>query len=721
MFRSLSLTKKLVITFLLIGLIPLAVVGYISTQKSVEALNEQITGQLASIRESKGSVIQNFFIDREGGMNTLSRTVNIMLESAYRKLEVVQQLKKVQIEGAFRAMSLQLKLLKEDPLLLGAIADFMVAFTAAGKEPYSEEWEEAAFNYDFRLAGIAWANGWDDLYLISPQGEIVYSSGRGEDLGLTIESSVLSATSMGKALRITADIGEVDVVITDFAAYPFADEPVAIMMTQLIDPVSNTLLGYVAARMPTTELMEIAQRRDGMGDSGESYLVARMGSKNYFRSNQVIRGGEFAEEVSDIFIDKVFEGETGTELSSNREGVLEIVSYVPLEVSGLQWAIISVIRAEEIISPQAEGEMDDYYTQYTTQHGYDDLLLIDPGGKVFYSVLQASDYQMNLLEDQHSDSPLAGLFRQVIDEESYLVADFSPYQPADGAPAAFIAMPILRNDEVSLVVALRLSPDAISSMMVERAGMGDTGESYLIGEDFLMRSDSYRDPEAHSVISSFSSPEAGSVRTVAAERALSGESGDGVFSSYDGKQVLSSFTPIYIGDMTWGLLAEIPEDEAFSAVYDLIETIVLIALVMIIIIAAVAWLIASGISRPILQVATLMRDIADSGDFSKQIEIKNKDEIGHMAENVNGLLSELHHAIGEIDHVMSATAEGDFGQRIKSEFSGDLDRLKSSINGSVERMQDAIGRVNEVMQAVESGDFEQRIKESFGGVLTTQQ
>lgn len=719
MLNSISLSKKLIITFLLIGLIPLVTVGFIATQKSVSALHQQITGQLSSIRESKSSVIENFFIDRQSDMNTLSRTVEVMTQSAFQKLEVVQQLKKVQIESAFKTMSGQLQLLKEDPLLLRAITDFMTSFAAAGNQPYSEQWDEATFNYDFRLSGVAWANGWSDFYLISPKGEIVYSTGRNDDLGLTIADSVLSDTSMGDALKIASGIGEIEVAITEFSAYPFADEPVSIMMTQLIDPESNTLLGYVASRMPTTQLMQIVQRRDGMGESGESYLVGEVDGNTYYRSDRVIQSGEFGDSISADYIDSAFNGEGETRFSSNEDGVLEIVSSTPLDISGLKWAIISTIRAEEIIAPQAADEEDDYYSQYITEHGYDDLLLIDPSGMIFYSVLQGAEYQSNILNGEFNNSNLADVVRLSIEDESYAVADFAPYSPAENRPVAFVAMPILHNDEVVLVVVLRLSLNAINSLMLERAGMGETGESYLIGSDFLMRSDSYRDGEKHSVESSFASPDSGSVNSEAAKKAISGEKGDGIFNSYDGKEVLSSFAPIYINDITWGLLAEIPVDEALSAVDDIIWSIIIIALIMTIIIAAVAWFIASGISRPVLEVASLMREVADSGDFSKQIQIESNDEIGQMAESINDLLTELSLAISEIDKVMSASADGDFNQRIEMDLSGDLDKLKKSINGSIGQIQDAISIVNGVMQAVEDGDFEQRIEEEFGGDLHT--
>ena len=53
----------------------------------------------------------------------------------------------------------------------------------------------------------------------------------------------------------------------------------------------------------------------------------------------------------------------------------------------------------------------------------------------------------------------------------------------------------LRDTEGQLigVVALEVSVGRINQIMQERTGMGETGETYLVGTDRRMRSDSYLD------------------------------------------------------------------------------------------------------------------------------------------------------------------------------------------------------------------------------------
>ena len=99
--------------------------------------------------------------------------------------------------------------------------------------------------------------------------------------------------------------------------------------------------------------------------------------------------------------------------------------------------------------------------------------------------------------------------------------------------------------------------------------MGETGETYLVGPDKLMRSDSYIDPEFHTVDTSFQNPTKGVVDTVAAREALSGQSGQGVIEDYRNMNALTFYEPLNIFDTHWAFITEIDEAEAFSAVHDL--------------------------------------------------------------------------------------------------------------------------------------------------------
>ena len=141
-----------------------------------------------------------------------------------------------------------------------------------------------------------------------------------------------------------------------------------------------------------------------------------------------------------------------------------------------------------------QHRIEDFFTRFVKEHAYYDLLLIHPHGEVVYSVAEEPDLGTNVIEGTYADSGLGRLVRKVIHTGRFGMADFEPYAPSHNYPAAFIAQPVLFEGKIELIVALQLSIEAINNIMQERVGMGRTGETYLVGMDKLMRSDSFLDP-----------------------------------------------------------------------------------------------------------------------------------------------------------------------------------------------------------------------------------
>ena len=266
---------------------------------------------------------------------------------------------------------------------------------------------------------------------------------------------------------------------------------------------------------------------------------------------------------------------------------------------------------EEAIAPKIEGADNDFFTDYIGKYGYYDLFLINPNGFCFYTVTKEADYQTNLVDGKYASSNLGKLVRDVLKSRQYGMADFAPYAPSNDDPCAFVAQPVVHDGKVELVVALQLSLEAINNIMQQRDGMGETGETYLIGGDKLMRSDSFLDPANHSVKASFANPGKGIVDTEAAREALAGQTGQKIIIDYNGNPVLSAFAPLKIGGTTWALIAEIDESEAFAAVNRLEWLMGIIAIIGILAIIAVALLITRSITKPINRIITGLNDGSD--------------------------------------------------------------------------------------------------------------
>ncbi len=339
---------------------------------------------------------------------------------------------------------------------------------------------------------------------------------------------------------------------------------------------------------------------------------------------------------------------------------------------------------------------------FLEKFGYYDIFLIEPeSGKIVYSVFKELDYATSLVDGPYANTNFAEAFnkaRQLKSSGEFAFVDFKQYLPSYSAPASFIASPIFENGKSIGVLVFQLPLDRISEVMSERAGLGKTGETYLVGSDTLMRSDSYLDPKYHSVVASFRNPEKGKVDTSAARDALAGKKGAEIITDYTGSPVLSAFTPLDILGEKWALLAEIDKAEAFAAQSEMSQLMLLIGLMGAAAIGGVGFFIARSFANPIISMTQAMQSLAE-GNHDVEIPARNRaDEIGEMAASVQIFAdSAIEKAELEQQQVENAAQ----AERDKKEMMSNLaDDFDSSVGGIIETLSSATGELNSTAQTM---------------------
>ncbi|MCK5893212.1 MAG: methyl-accepting chemotaxis protein [Endozoicomonadaceae bacterium] len=324
---------------------------------------------------------------------------------------------------------------------------------------------------------------------------------------------------------------------------------------------------------------------------------------------------------------------------------------------------------------------DNVFPRQIERSGHYDLFMVDLTGYCFYTVAKEDDYQSNLLTGRYKDSGLGEAIRMVINTDAFYMTDFALFAPSDGVPAAFTAMPVKVEGKTVMIIAMQLSIEEIDAVMTERTGMGETGETYLVGQDMLMRSDSHFDPVNHSVIGSFSNPILGRVDTVASRAALMGQSDYGIITDYSGREVMSAYKSIKITDnLTWAIIAEIEVKEALQSVRQLQYMMASIGILTIIFIVILALYMAGMIARPIRMMAEGMTEVHKNGDLSIRIPVMSSDESGQACLAFNAMLEKQQAAIVEVHEVMAAVSSGNFSERVTLNLSGDFSILKDGTN-----------------------------------------
>ncbi|KJZ11516.1 chemotaxis protein [Marinomonas sp. S3726] len=326
-------------------------------------------------------------------------------------------------------------------------------------------------------------------------------------------------------------------------------------------------------------------------------------------------------------------------------------------------------KADEIKAAEAN---QGYFDHFIKAYGYDDLLLIKPDGDVFYSVEKLSDYQTNLITGPFSRTGLGRIFSKTLPETKHNVThieDFSPYPANNNKPEAFISAPILVHGKLDSVLVLKLSIDHINELMQQRGGMGETGESYLVGSDHKMRSDSFLDPINHTVAASFAGTVAkNGVNSDAVNAALAGETDSKIVIDYNGNPVLSAYAPLKLNDLKWVLLAEIDEAEALIPVVELRNIMLIVIAITALIVVFIAMNMARSITRPIGgepdKISKIAHLISEGNLTSKFDQATQHSGIYGSMQKMN---KQLNMMIGNINQMSHSLASGASQSSVASE------------------------------------------------------
>ena len=145
----------------------------------------------------------------------------------------------------------------------------------------------------------------------------------------------------------------------------------------------------------------------------------------------------------------------------------------------------------------AAARYNDFFKEVVTRFEFEDALLLDTRGNVVYSAYKGVDLGTNILNGPYHGGDLTEAYEKALEANAvdYVgITDFGDYLPAD-EPTAWMMSPVSTQGRVEGVLALQFPISKINRLMTadrqwEAAGMGKTGETFLVGPDDLMRSDS---------------------------------------------------------------------------------------------------------------------------------------------------------------------------------------------------------------------------------------
>jgi methyl-accepting chemotaxis protein len=408
--KNLKLKVKFTLLFILIGLIPAIIISMISTSNSSKDVTNKVYNQLTAINQIKKQSIVTYFEERQGDMGVLVNIADTLKIQAFEKLTGVNTLKKSQLLDYIENNNNQLNILAANPSLQSSLISLNKNFSNKAK------WTNSLNKTDKTYKPLLTYFGWYDFFILNIEGDIIYSATRESDLGKNVGND-LSNTSFNRAFSKAKASSSDEITFADFLPYaPSNDEPAAFTVKAV--SLKNKRIGYIAFQQPLEKINAILGNRTGLGNSGESYLV---GSDNLMRSDSFLDPINYSVKASFSKGNKVNTTATKSALQGkkttaiiqdyNNNSVISSWDYIQVD-KGVKWAIISEIDVAEALNP-ITSEGTEFYKSYIEKYGYYDLFLINPSGKIFYTVTKEADFNTNILNGVYADSNLGDLVKKL--------------------------------------------------------------------------------------------------------------------------------------------------------------------------------------------------------------------------------------------------------------------------------------------------------------------
>ncbi len=352
-----------------------------------------------------------------------------------------------------------------------------------------------------------------------------------------------------------------------------------------------------------------------------------------------------------------------------------------------------------------------YFKEYKEKYGFYDVFVVSPNsGRIVLSVSLEEDYGKELKSETNH---LAKAWQTLKETKQGQITDFELYEYSEMQPSMFFLEPVFLNQEYVGSVVVQISTNQINNIMQERTGMGATGETYLVGSDYKMRSDSYLDKDNRNMISSLKGTvEKNGVKTKATEKALNGESGFSFVNDYNGNKVASVYEPLNIGNIKWAIISEIDEAEVYAAANSLNNSILNILYIVIALVIIIALFLSRSISKGIKNVISQLNSLINSVIEGK-LDVRGDPkaviiDFKSIIENINDLINAFVQPLNVVAEYVDRVSKGDIPPKVTEDYKGDFNEIKNNLNHLIDTVNRLVSDTKTMSSAAANYDFSKR-------------
>jgi CheY-like chemotaxis protein/HAMP domain-containing protein len=364
-------------------------------------------------------------------------------------------------------------------------------------------------------------------------------------------------------------------------------------------------------------------------------------------------------------------------IEARRDNVLSI-----LEDFGSAFRTMGTDPGVFVKSPEWAA-LDQKYAEhmefFTASHGYDDFFIIDKMGNLLFSVKQQKHLGTNLFSGRYADTLLGAVCRKAFELEMPLFSDFQKAASADGAPIAFLVTLIFdeAGEKIGLA-AVQVGNAGIDRIMREDIGLGASAESYLVGIDLVMRSNSVLDGKPTALNEKVATDQTGHwldehIESEAPVAGCHDVESVSIYAGRKGYAVIGMHANVEIGGVRMAVITEVKASEAIQPAITQKKIDSLLLLATMALASGLAFIVARRITLPVERLSDWAGRVAD-GILEHEAIPAPKNEIGRM----NHSFGQMVDSFRTVADVCAAIARGDFSKSVKVR--SDKDVLGRSVN-----------------------------------------
>ena len=540
---------------ILASLLPIIIFGILIYNNSKEVMLQNTFDYLQRENKQKKETLQKHFEKVAFTSKELAKTIRFLEQQARNNIQNIQELQKNHIQNYYDGIENTLiSLAKKD------VFQYIFSFLHRGKT-VNKTYFDDIYSFKEEL-------GLGNILMMDKAGKVLYSS----DEKTLLHKNALALTRAYQKTYVQSKqhsskhkIAYVTTSLKGDAGYSYKQYAIAYF---------KDVQGYIAMEIQPDKLQAIVENVSSLGKTAETYLVYKYGDATSLATNRKEKKGRIGDTKEGKYIQLGFE-KSGTAVKHGSTGYVELLGYTPLRLNNMLLSMQTTVKYTDVISPLIQGL--DYFEQYILDYDYKNIMLVDSSGEVFYSIKKEADYETNMLYGKYASSHLGKAIQKVFTTKKFLITDLDFYEPCPNDLDQFALYPILgKNAEIESVLVIQLNVSYLQDLMQKVDGGYTTLESYLVGEDKRLRSNSFL-LEKYTAFSSFK--ENILIDTSVLQEVLQKGLFLGIADGYRDTSVLSSAVTLEFTDVKWAVISDIDEEEILALLYNLKITIFIFVLI----------------------------------------------------------------------------------------------------------------------------------------------